>query len=249
VFVQVNKLKNNLNNHGRIIMEEVVRLLQEGYRLYQQHQLERALEVWQQAVQICQGNNDLESEANLHTELARILSSGRYYELALPCAQRALQITRILGDRQTEAMMLYNVGVTLNGLNEFDQSIACMSQALSVFREIEDRNGEALTLHYIGVLYSWKSDPQTELDYSFQAVNVFHAVGDRRQEAHVRYSIAMCYQGLENLPLALEQINSAIAIVEELLAGETDETVRASYLGMSQKYSDIQSRLLNQMNL
>jgi tetratricopeptide (TPR) repeat protein len=145
--------------------------------------------------------------------------------------------------------MLYNVGVTFNGLCEFDQSLEYMNQALSVFREIGDRNGEAQTLHYIGILYSWKREPQRELDYYLQALPVIQAVGDRCGEARMRSYTATSYQGLNNLPLALEQIESAITIVEELLTEETDEAVRASYLEMSQKYSDIQSKLLKQMNL
>jgi hypothetical protein len=36
-------------------------------------------------------------------------------------------------------------------------------------------------------------------------------MGDRRQEAYVRSSIAMSYRRLNNLPLVLEQINSAIS--------------------------------------
>jgi CHAT domain-containing protein len=86
------------------------------------------------------------------------------------------------------------------------------------------------------------------LDYHQQALSIMQEVGDRTGEANILYNLALVQQSLNDIPSALQSIQGAIAIVEDIRGQLLDPEFRTSYFATVQGYYKLQVDLLMELN-
>ncbi|NJL89471.1 MAG: tetratricopeptide repeat protein [Coleofasciculaceae cyanobacterium SM2_1_6] len=86
------------------------------------------------------------------------------------------------------------------------------------------------------------------LDYHQQALSIMRQVGDRTGEANILYNLALVQQSLNDIPSALQSIQGAIAIVEDIRGQLLDPEFRTSYFATVQGYYKLQITLLMELN-
>jgi CHAT domain-containing protein len=86
------------------------------------------------------------------------------------------------------------------------------------------------------------------LNYHQQALSIMRQVGDIAGEANILYNLSLVQQSLNNLPASLENIQAAIAIVEDIRGQLIDPEFRTSYFASVQSYYKLQIDLLMELH-
>ncbi|VEP15844.1 Tetratricopeptide repeat protein (fragment) [Hyella patelloides LEGE 07179] len=123
-------------------------------------QYQRAIDYYQQALEIARDIGDREYEGhslgNLglaygyegHSlgSLGNVYSSLGKYQRAIDYYQQALEIAQDIGDRGHEGRSLGNLGLAYGSLGEYQRAIDYHQQALKIARDIGDREYEGRSL-------------------------------------------------------------------------------------------------------
>ncbi|MEG4065449.1 CHAT domain-containing protein [Microcoleus sp. SVA1_A1] len=110
--------------------------------------------------------------------------------------------------------------------------------------QIEQRRQQEILRQQQEILQS----RQQALDYHQQALSIMRQVGDRTGEANILYNLALVQESLNDIPSALQSIQAAIAIVEDIRGQLLDPEFRTSYFATVQGYYKLQIDLLMQLH-
>ena len=116
-------------------------------------QSERAIDFFQQSLDIKKEIGDIQGESNSLNNLGNACYFLGQYERAIAFYQQSLDIAKEIGDIQGESRSLNNLGTAYESLGQYERAIAFYQQSLQIKREIGDRNGEALCLQNLGNTY------------------------------------------------------------------------------------------------
>ncbi|MEG3880634.1 CHAT domain-containing protein [Microcoleus sp. herbarium7] len=209
---------------------------------------QKALEYYSQSLPLRRAVSDRSGEAvtlnnigKVYSELGDKLKALEYYSQSLP-------LFRAVSDRSGEATTLNNIGKVYSDLGEKQKALEYYSQSLPLSRAVDDRSGEATTLNNIGSVYLDLGEKQKALEYSSQSLPLRRAVGDRSGEALTLYNMAYVKRERNNLPEALKDIESSIAIVENLRTKIASPELRSSYFATVQEYYEFYIDLLMQLH-
>ncbi|MEG4393359.1 CHAT domain-containing tetratricopeptide repeat protein, partial [Microcoleus sp. BROC3] len=161
---------------------------------------------------------------------------------------QSLPLSRATGDRGGEAATLNNIGGVYSELGEKQKALEYLGQSLPLRRATSDRAGEAATLSNIGSVYSQLGEKQKALEYYSQSLPLRLAVGDRGGEATTLFHIAYVKRDRNNLPEALNDIESSIKIIENLRTKIASPELRSSYFATVQDYYEFYIDLLMQLH-
>jgi tetratricopeptide (TPR) repeat protein len=158
-----------------------------GYSQQTLGQIERAVELHQEALEIANRAGDRPCEiANLN-HLSRISIGQKDYPAAISYSQRALILARQTGDKLGEANALTNVGYSevlsahsLDLMDEdvYEQNITYLDRGLKLAETLEDKQSLALCYHSLGLAYLTIQQPEKAIEYFQQGTKAAQAVGD-----------------------------------------------------------------------
>jgi tetratricopeptide (TPR) repeat protein len=158
-----------------------------GYSQQALGQIERAIVLHQEALEIANRAGDRACEiANLN-HLSRIAIGQKDYSQAVSYSQRALISARQTGDKLGEANALTNVGYaevlsahSLDRLDEeiYEQNIGYLDRGLQLAETLEDKQSLALCYYSLGLAYLTIQQPEKAIGYLQQGTKAAQAVGD-----------------------------------------------------------------------
>ena len=158
-----------------------------GYSQQALGQIERAITLHQEALEIANQAADRPCEiANLN-HLSRISISQKDYPQAIKYSQRALILARQTGDKLGEANALTNVGysevlaahaIDLQDPDIYEQHISYLDRGLKLAETLEDKQSLALCYHSLGLAYLTIQQPEKAIEYLQQGTKAAQAVGD-----------------------------------------------------------------------
>ncbi|MGL5060526.1 MAG: CHAT domain-containing protein [Microcoleus sp.] len=209
---------------------------------------QKALEYYQQALALKQTTDDRSQEAATLNNIGRIYDDLGEKQKALEYYHRSLPLSRAGGDRRGESATLNNIGRIYQDIGEKQQALKYFNQSLPLTRAIGDRRGEAIVLNNIGGIYSILGKKQIALEYYSQSLPLSRAAGDRSQEALTLNNIALLKRDLNNLPAAIEDIEAAIEIIENLRTKIVNPELRTSYFSTVDNYYKLYIDLLMQLH-
>ena len=207
------------------------------------------LTYYQQALQIFRELGDRYWEVFILGSIGDAYSGIGQPQDALNYYQQALKISREVGDsseersrqRTGEASILYGIGTAYSRIGQQQEALNFLQQALPIWREVEDRDWESLTLMYIGIVYSEIGQPQQALNFLQQSLAIWRNAGTLS-------ILASVHQALNDRPAALQNIQAAISIVEDIRGQLIDPDARTSYFASVQKYYKLQVDLLMELH-
>ncbi|HEY9803876.1 MAG TPA: tetratricopeptide repeat protein [Leptolyngbyaceae cyanobacterium] len=168
-----------------------------GNAYYSLGQYQRAIDFYQQSLEIQREIGDRFGEGNSLGNLGNAYNSLGQYQRAIDFLQQSLEIQREIGDRNGEGFSLRNLGNAYNSLGQYQRAIDFLQQSLEIKREIGDRNGEGSSLIGLGNAYGSLGDYPQAIEFYQQSLEISTEIGDIRGQANTWF----------NLGLALENVN------------------------------------------
>ena len=158
-----------------------------GYSQRTLGQIDRAIELHKEALEIANQAGDRPCEiANLN-HLSRISIGQKDYPQAISYSQRALILARQTGDKLGEANALTNVGysevlaahsIDLMDEDVYEQNISYLDRGLKLAETLDDKQSLALCYHSLGLAYLTIQQPERAIEYLQQGTKAAQAVGD-----------------------------------------------------------------------
>ena len=179
-------------------------------------QLQRALELYEQALPLLREVGDRADEGATLNNMALVYQSMGQLQRALELYEQALPLLREVGDHAGEAATLNNIAVVYRETGQWQRALELYEQALSIRREVGDRAGEAGTLNNIAVVYRLTGQQERALELYEQALPLLRRVGDRAGEAVTLNNLAAVYLAMGQLQQALELYEQALSIRREV---------------------------------
>jgi CHAT domain-containing protein/Flp pilus assembly protein TadD len=210
--------------------QEAEKLLEQGIKLTQQQEYQKAIQILQPVPAMAQELKDQKLEANALVWLGFNYDALGEKQKALDFYNQALPLSRAVGDRSGEAVTLSNIGKVYDDLGEKQKALDFYNQALPLYRAVGDRSGEAVTLSNIGAVYDALGEKQKALDFYNQALPLYRAVGDRSGEAITLSNIGAVYDALGEKQKALDFYNQALPL-SRAVGDRSGEAVTLSNIG------------------
>ena len=187
----------------------------------------RAIEFFQQALEISRKIADRNGEANSVMGLGNANYSLGHYQQAINFYQQSLEIKREIGDRNGEANSVMGLGNANYSLGHYQQAINFYQQSLEIKREIGDLNGEASSLGSLGLAYASLSQYQQAIHFHQQSLEIFREIGDRNGEASSFNNLGEAYRNLGQYQQAIQFYQQSLEIFREI----GDRNGKATSLG------------------
>lgn len=162
--------------------------------------------------------------------------------------QQALPLYQAAKIPGREALTLLGIGSGYDLLGEKQKALDYYNQALPILRAVGDHRVEALTLNNIGGVYDLLGEKQKALDYYNQALPIFQAVGDRSGEATTLSNLAYLDYNNQNYATALQNINQAINISEQIRSNIVSSDLKAAYFATVEDYYKFKTEILMQLH-
>jgi tetratricopeptide (TPR) repeat protein len=167
-------------------------------------QYQRAIDFYQQSIEIMREISDRNGEANSLGNLGNAYDSLGQYQRAIDFHQQSLEIAREIGDRNGEARSLAGLGIAYGSLSQYQRAIDFHQQSLEIARKIGDRNGEANSLGNLGNAYDSLGQYQRAIDFQQQSLEIAREIGDRNGEARSLGGLGIAYDSLSQYQRAIE---------------------------------------------
>jgi CHAT domain-containing protein/Tfp pilus assembly protein PilF len=183
-------------------------------------ELDQALEIYQQTLQLYQEQDDRHSQVLVLRALAEIYTKLGKYQEAIDSTQDALSlcedVCRDGGYRQVKADVLNTMGLIFAKLGDPAQALVHYESALSIVKDVGNIQGEAATLNNIGNVQGDLGDDQKALEYYNLALSVAQKLSDRRREAATLNNIGFVYSQQQQYSQGLETYQKALPMWQAL---------------------------------
>jgi CHAT domain-containing protein/Tfp pilus assembly protein PilF len=218
----------------------------------------QAINYYNQALQSVSTLGNSANTAAILNNLGQVYSDSKEFDKALDYYQQSASLwenlIEKLGDnaspdiKRGKSATLNNIAFIYTNLEKFPSALETYQQALTLWQTIGDRTGEASTLNNMGFVYFQQGNLTKARDFYQQALNIRQEVGDLPKEAISRYRLAMIDRKQSNFEQAIQQINRAIEIIENLRIKVTNQDLRTSFLASKQEYYQFYIDLLMQLH-
>ncbi|ACC84983.1 CHAT domain-containing tetratricopeptide repeat protein [Nostoc punctiforme] len=180
----------------------------------------KALEVYQQALELRQIMGGKPREAETLTNIADILNRQGKKQEAINVLNQALDIQRQIKARPAQADTLLTLGDVYLSLGAYPESLNVYNQALSTSKIIGNRSREIDALRRIGDVYRKSQTYPQALSYYQQALSISKNTGNCNQESTLLSSITQNHFAAGDYQQAINFGNQALALSRNL---EIDE--------------------------
>ncbi|MDZ8224195.1 tetratricopeptide repeat protein [Nostoc sp. ChiVER01] len=195
------------NNHS--VLREI------GYCEHQIGEVDRALNYYQQALNLCPAEDEQEL-ASIYHYFGILKANKREVEEAITLYNQSLEINERIGYVQGKAATLHCLGNLYADKGEVDKAIALYNQSLSIKERIGYVPGKAATLHQLGILYADKGEVDEAIALYNQSLKITERIGDVKVKAATLHQLAILYANKGEVEEAIELYNQSLSIKERI---------------------------------
>ena len=177
---------------------------------------DKALEYYQQSLEIWKKLNQQQNEGTTLNNISQIFKARGDYETALDYLKQSLAIRREIGDRNGEGTTLNNIAGFYRAKGDYETALDYLKQSLVIQREIGDRSVEGTTLNNISQIFQARGDYETALDYLKQSLAITREIGDRNGEGTTLNNLATTAHAKGDYETALDYLKQSLAIQREI---------------------------------
>jgi tetratricopeptide (TPR) repeat protein len=186
----------------------------------------KAIEYWNQSLELSRKINDLWSEARILTNLAMAHDYKSDYLIAIQYHEQALEVNRMLNDLETQRNITGNLGITYTKLGNYMEAIKHSQQSLEASRELHDKHGEGNEFGNIGNIFYLLGEHGQSLEYYTKWLDIAHEVGDRWGKCEALKGFGKNYYKIHDYKQSKEYFDLALEIACEI----TDKLSEAEIL-------------------
>jgi CHAT domain-containing protein len=215
---------------------EVLTLNSIGTVYYIAEDYPKSLEYFDKALKLSREQKSLFQESSILSGVSLVYELLKDYPKALDAANQILLLSRQQKSSFYETSAYAFMGRIYLASGDYQKSLDASMKALSGDKKLGIRQGEANVLRNIGKAYHYLKQPDKAINSYNQRLTLQQKLGDRKGIADTLYYIAVTERDRNNFQGAQKQIESAIAIVEDIRTNVTSQDLRSSYFASIQKY-------------
>ncbi len=208
----------------------------------------KALEYYNKTLKIWREQKSLIFEISTLTGVTVVYELLKDYPKALEVANQILLLSRQQKNSFYEASAYALMGRVYLASGDYQKSLDASMKALSGLEKLGIRQGEANVLGNISKAYNSLKQPDKAISIYNQQLGLYQKLGDRKGIANTLYNIAVTERDRNNFQAAQKQIESVIAIVEDIRIKVNNQDLRSSYFASIQKYYQFYIDLLMRLH-
>jgi CHAT domain-containing protein/Tfp pilus assembly protein PilF len=212
--IRIEELRAATDRDRRLVGAE--RVFVEGDRLRRDKQLDEALALYRQALEVWETEGGPGDQARAFYRIGWVLDGLDRWKEAEGFFDRAVEASRQAGDRVVEAIVLNRRGTLLRLLGRYEESRVSHEQALTAFRANRNPNGEKDALNNLGNVHFWAGRIQAAVEAYEAALTLARGLGDRTAESTILVNVGEVYLSQGKLPEARDGFEDALEIAREL---------------------------------
>ena len=149
----------------------------------QQGDIKRALELWQQALEILERIGNQTGKAAALNNMAGVIAQQGDTERALELWQQSLEILERVGNVKGKAATLHNMAGVIAQQGDIERALQLWQQSLEIKERIGDVRGKAATLHAMAGVIAQQGDIERALELWQQSLDIDERIGDVQGKA------------------------------------------------------------------
>jgi len=163
--------------------------------MYHNNQLERAVDILDDAMLIAKKERDNSGMAGINNCYGIVYARWAKYSKALSHFEKSLELRAKEDNLDEESKLLQNIGLVYSQDVKLDKALEYYNRALSIKRELDDRRGMATTLFNTSLVYRRTGDYSKAINYSIEALEIFEELNVKMYDALLKTYLGM-YQVL-----------------------------------------------------
>jgi CHAT domain-containing protein/tetratricopeptide (TPR) repeat protein len=208
----------------------------------------KALKYYDQALKLWDEQKDVFKKFVTLTGVVRVYELLKDYPKALDTANQILLLSQKQKNSFTEASAYAFLGKVYLASGNYQKALDAFTKAASESQKLGIPLFEASVLGNIGKAYNSLKQPEKAINAYNQQYSLQQKLGDRTGVADTLYDIAVTERDRNNFKAAQKQIESVIAIVEDIRTKVTSQDLRSSYFASIQKYYQFYIDLLMRLH-
>ncbi|MEA5568305.1 tetratricopeptide repeat protein [Anabaena sp. UHCC 0399] len=182
----------------------------------EQGEIEQAIALYQQSLEIKQRIGDVEGEAATLYQIAVIYECFGEVEQAIALYNQVLEIDERTGNVKGKAATLHQLAIIYAKLGEVEQAIVFNQQSLEIRQHIGDVQGEANTLHSLARIYVNLGELEQAITLNQQSLEIKQRIGDVQGEAATLHNLADIYAKLGEVEKAIALYHQSLEIFQRI---------------------------------
>jgi tetratricopeptide (TPR) repeat protein len=182
----------------------------------QQGDIERALQLWQQSLEIEERIGDLQGRAGTLHQMAGVIAQQGNIERALQLWQQSLEIKERIGNVQGKAATLNNMAGVIAQQGDIERALQLWQQSLEIKERIGNVKGKAATLHEMAGVIAQQGDIERALQLWQQSLEIKERIGDVKGKAATLHEMARVIAQRGDIERALQLWQQSLEIEERI---------------------------------
>lgn len=177
--------------------------------------LDKALELAQQALHMKEAMGDRDEIGKTHNQLGLIYWERADYPAAIEQLQQAIETGSSVNDKELEGSARNNLGLVFDERGDYKHSLEQYQRALELHRATHFERGQGDTLGNIGGVYLLLGKFREALPYYQQALAISERLGLKPASSDDLGNIALCLAGTGDIDGALQSFDRALAVAHD----------------------------------
>jgi formylglycine-generating enzyme required for sulfatase activity/Tfp pilus assembly protein PilF len=177
--------------------------------------LDCTIEAFQRILDMRVELGDIDGQATTKNSLAGVYRIKGEYGKAITCLEDSLELAQRVENVRVVADAYNNLGVVYWYMGEFDKAIEYFQKSREIYRDINIR-GTAVCTGNIAEVYTERGELEEAEKYHLEAIKIAEQISDREVECYQYQGLGEIHLAKRNYTAALEYLNRALALAEEL---------------------------------
>ncbi|GAB4226358.1 MAG: CHAT domain-containing protein [Elainellaceae cyanobacterium] len=180
----------------------------------QQGQVEQAIELYQQALDLHELIGHVKGKATSLHQLAGIYAQQGQVEQAIELYQQALDLHESIGNVKGKAPTLRRLGGIHQQQGQIEQALSLFQESLKIEESIGDIQGQAEALGWIATIYAQQGQVEQAIELYQQSLDLHESIGNVRGKAATLHNLADIYAQQGQVEQAIDLYQQVLAIDE-----------------------------------
>jgi tetratricopeptide (TPR) repeat protein len=181
-----------------------------------QGQIERAMDLWRQSLEIKEQIGEARGKASTLHSMAGVLAQQGKIDRAMDLWRQSLEIDNEIGSVQGKAATLHEMAGVLAQQGKFDRAIELWRQSLEIIEQFGNVRGKAATLHNMGSVLAQQGQIERAMDLWRQSLEINEQIGEARGKSATLHQMAGVLADQGQIDRAMDLWRQSLEIDEQI---------------------------------
>ncbi|MFN6482967.1 tetratricopeptide repeat protein [Nostoc sp. DedQUE02] len=186
-----------------------------AYCEHQMGEVDRALNYYQQALNLCPAEDEREL-ASIYHYLGILKADKGEVDEAITLYNQSLEITERIGYVQGKVATLHCLGHIYANKGEVEAAIALYNQVLEIDERTGNVQGKAATLNQLGIVYANQGEVDEAIALFNQSLEITQRIGNLQGKAVTLHELGHIYANKGELEQAIALFNQSLEITQRI---------------------------------